>query len=321
MRVEQAPDCDGGVRYFPFDSVRAFGQAKLREAGREAVVRRLHADFFAALALRGAIEGEGERLLGWVSRLQHEEENLRAVVLAGVADEALAPAAVGAMTGLLWLLIGRAPLKASVQLFVPRCWIAAAPTFATQVPLGIFSTTGGKLACLRGRHQAGVRFSSEAVVQARASGNEKLLARALIRRARMGRLAGQADDEIDGYLNEAVSIAAPIGDNIGLLLAQFARLTEDASTPNEQASFYEELVERAETDERPVPLGARIHPCGDRMWCARSLRRSDTLARARRRFSGRYVRRPPVRGRLWSSSSGPVWSSMPAATWTPRASN
>jgi predicted ATPase/DNA-binding NarL/FixJ family response regulator len=66
------------ARYSLLDTIREYGQLRLREAGQERRLRRRHRDWYAGLAARQ--EPLGAQQMGWIDRLDADHENVRAAL-------------------------------------------------------------------------------------------------------------------------------------------------------------------------------------------------------------------------------------------------
>ncbi len=88
------------ARYRMLDTVREYGQQRLREAGHAQALRRRHRDFYARLAARR--DALGPRQLEWIDALDADHENLRAALEHGGGETAEAAAEL-AMACDLWL--------------------------------------------------------------------------------------------------------------------------------------------------------------------------------------------------------------------------
>jgi predicted ATPase/DNA-binding CsgD family transcriptional regulator len=86
------------ARYRMLDTVRDYGQQRLREAGQAVGLR--HQDFYARLA--GRPDALGPRQLAWIDALNADHENLRAALEFGLSQAARAEAGL-AMACDLWL--------------------------------------------------------------------------------------------------------------------------------------------------------------------------------------------------------------------------
>jgi non-specific serine/threonine protein kinase len=91
----------GEARYRLLETVRQYGDEKLRSAGEAAEVRRRHRDWYLRLAERGQSAVHGRDQKAWIARFDIEHDNFRAAL--GWSNEE--PGGAGAtlhMTGLLW---------------------------------------------------------------------------------------------------------------------------------------------------------------------------------------------------------------------------
>jgi predicted ATPase/tetratricopeptide (TPR) repeat protein len=246
IRVEPAFD-----RYVLFGSVQAFAAAELEASRRNAEVVRRHAAHFSTLALHAVTESEGSALLEWAQRMRREEDNLRAVIAEGVADPRLAREAVTAAGGLLWLLIGRAPLAEVTRLcreVDERC----VPHVSDPRACGYFMLGAASASSFVGELTAGLRYSAAGLAHAKAAKDERLIQRLLVRHARIHRLLGDGGEERRA-LREAESLAERTSDHVGRLLVAFARLAaEDFPAPERRSSFYAELIAGAERTGDPT---------------------------------------------------------------------
>jgi predicted ATPase/DNA-binding NarL/FixJ family response regulator len=88
------------ARYRMLDTVREYGQQRLRETGGAQTLARRHRDFYARLAARA--DALGPRQLEWIDALDAGHENLRAALEYGLSETAEAAAGL-AMACDLWL--------------------------------------------------------------------------------------------------------------------------------------------------------------------------------------------------------------------------
>jgi predicted ATPase/DNA-binding CsgD family transcriptional regulator len=70
----------GQVRYRMLETIRAFGRARLREAGEEVSTVRRHRDWFQALALQAEADWISPRQAQWLLRLERDLPDLRAAL-------------------------------------------------------------------------------------------------------------------------------------------------------------------------------------------------------------------------------------------------
>ncbi|HEX7837820.1 MAG TPA: hypothetical protein VF469_10175, partial [Kofleriaceae bacterium] len=97
----------GDGRYRMLETIKAYGLAKLDEAGERERVRRAHADYFAELAETADPHLRRAEQLVWLDRLAAEHDNINAALRAAIAAGD-APSAVRlvAAAGWYWWLAG-----------------------------------------------------------------------------------------------------------------------------------------------------------------------------------------------------------------------
>ena len=78
--IVQVREEDGQVRFRLLETLREYGQRRLRESGAETRQRRRHADWYLALAEHGEREWFGPQELSWLGRMHAEHANLRAAL-------------------------------------------------------------------------------------------------------------------------------------------------------------------------------------------------------------------------------------------------
>jgi non-specific serine/threonine protein kinase len=76
-----------GVRYRLLETIREYGDEKLRESGEHAALQRRHSDWYAGLAARGDAQWVGPNQANFVRRLRHEHGNLRVALEFAVTDD------------------------------------------------------------------------------------------------------------------------------------------------------------------------------------------------------------------------------------------
>jgi predicted ATPase/DNA-binding SARP family transcriptional activator len=76
----EAQPAGGGMRYRMLETVRAYGQERLLQAGEADAVRSRHAEFFCELAERAEPMLRGAEQLRWLDRLAAEHDNLLAAL-------------------------------------------------------------------------------------------------------------------------------------------------------------------------------------------------------------------------------------------------
>jgi DNA-binding CsgD family transcriptional regulator len=92
---------DGGTRYLMLETVREFGLEQLAASGEADAIRRRHAAWCIALAIRAEPALLGPEQRRWTERLEHEHANLRAAHAFYAEHGQAAPAL--RMAGVLWV--------------------------------------------------------------------------------------------------------------------------------------------------------------------------------------------------------------------------
>ncbi|OLE29728.1 MAG: hypothetical protein AUG44_03090, partial [Actinobacteria bacterium 13_1_20CM_3_71_11] len=95
----------GGTRYRMLETIRAYGQERLAEAGERDALRAAHAAYFFDLAAAAEPQLRRADQLIWLDRLSADHDNLHAAVRGAVAagDAAAAVRAVGTLGWYWWL--------------------------------------------------------------------------------------------------------------------------------------------------------------------------------------------------------------------------
>src|SRR5262249_38533276 len=83
-------DTDEGLRFSLLETIREYGQERLRTSGEDDVVRGQHRDYFAALAEQAEPELTGPDQVMWLDRLEAEHNNLCAAIEWSETDAASA---------------------------------------------------------------------------------------------------------------------------------------------------------------------------------------------------------------------------------------
>jgi predicted ATPase/DNA-binding SARP family transcriptional activator len=95
----------GGTRYRMLETIRAYGQERLAEAGEREALRAAHAAYFFGLAAAAEPQLRRADQLVWLNRLSADHDNLHAAVRGAVTagDAAAAVRAVGFLGWYWWL--------------------------------------------------------------------------------------------------------------------------------------------------------------------------------------------------------------------------
>ena len=260
IRIED--DAHGDVRFAMLETIREYALDKLEDLGETRVVRDRHADAFLRFLEDTASGGTGSADHGRrLDRLEDEHDNLRSAFEHLVRDDETAKAselAFGAWR--FWqmrghLIEGRARLDA----------VLAMPGWTEEPSLPRLRAleAAGGLAYWAGDTPSTSAFYGDAVILARALGDESELANALYNRFFARRPATGVDDWIESLaedrslLDEALEIWTRLGDERGVARA-FWGLAEHAA----YAGHYRD----AETSAtRALEIFERLD---DRFWIA-----------------------------------------------------
>jgi predicted ATPase/DNA-binding winged helix-turn-helix (wHTH) protein len=114
-----AEEHDGGTRYRMLEMIRQYARERLAESGEEARLLVAHRDWFLRLAEMAECELRGPEQRAWLSRLETEHNNFRAVLQRGAEDPEACLRLSGAL-GLFWcghghLSEGRRHLQAALE--------------------------------------------------------------------------------------------------------------------------------------------------------------------------------------------------------------
>lgn len=96
-------DDEGEARFGMLETLRDYGQERLREAGEQDRIRRRHRDWYLRLVERAAVEWFGPSQEAWAFRLRAEHANLRTALEYSLSAPGEAGAALR-MAGLPWFL-------------------------------------------------------------------------------------------------------------------------------------------------------------------------------------------------------------------------
>jgi predicted ATPase/class 3 adenylate cyclase len=106
--LKQEEGVGGEPRFVMLETIHEFAREKLQESGDAEVLRRLHAEYFLALAEEAEPAVEGEQQPAWLDRLEEEHDNIRAALSwsLGQGQDAELALRMGAALGEFWYLRG-----------------------------------------------------------------------------------------------------------------------------------------------------------------------------------------------------------------------
>jgi predicted ATPase len=165
-----------GFRYRLLETVRQYGRDRLLEMGEEEALRRRHRDWFLALAERAEPEIRGPAQVEWMERLEREHDNLRAALtgcLEGGRGEGEAGLRLAGALTLFWYR--QNSMTEGWQ------WLKRALDLGARGPVRVKVVYGlSILAFTVGGHSTLASLAAESLSLARASGNPRLMALALL---------------------------------------------------------------------------------------------------------------------------------------------
>jgi predicted ATPase/DNA-binding SARP family transcriptional activator/tetratricopeptide (TPR) repeat protein len=106
LTVRHGPD---GPRYRMLETIKAYGQQRLAEAGEREAIRRAHGAYFLKLADLARLELLHHDQLTWLARLRADHDNLHVAIIAAIAagDAATAVSVAGALGWYWWLFTNK----------------------------------------------------------------------------------------------------------------------------------------------------------------------------------------------------------------------
>ncbi|MFL5962278.1 MAG: ATP-binding protein [Gaiellaceae bacterium] len=236
---------DGAPRFTMLETIREYVLEQLREAGREAELRRLHADYLLELAARAEPELQGADQAAWLQRLALEHENLRAALTweADVGEDAMLLRLASALWR-FWFIRG--------HLTEGRAWLTRAVERREGAePAALAGALFGAstLAAVAGDLEAARSFAADRLAVCRSTGVEADIASALSTLANVTAAAGDTTAAAELYEQAATHArragARPVLASVMSNLGYLSLLEGDASaaleTSREAAALFEEL--------------------------------------------------------------------------------
>ncbi|WP_239785027.1 ATP-binding protein [Saccharopolyspora erythraea] len=127
------------ARYHMLDTIRRYGQEKLRASGKERQVRQRHCDWYQRLAEQAAAEWFGPNQTQWVTRLRSEHTNLRAAIEFCLTERTDIQAGLR-IAGALWCYWMPCGVLAEGRQWIDRLLpLAPEPTTARGTALWVYS--------------------------------------------------------------------------------------------------------------------------------------------------------------------------------------
>jgi len=218
----------GRVRFRLLETLREYGQERLREAGEEGVVRRRHRDYYARMAERLDADWYGPDQLNWFDRLRAEHANLRAALEYCLTQPGEARAGLAMAANLWFYWIGGGQLREG------RYWLdraLAADTEPCRQRAGALAVNGFVIV-FQGDVDAAVAMLEHSRDLARQLGDENTTTRAtlalcvaLFHHGDLPRAAALLHHAAAGF--EALPVPDSMAPIVGLTQAQLAALAVD----------------------------------------------------------------------------------------------
>lgn len=106
--LKQEEGVGGEPRFVMLETIHEHAREKLQESEEGEDIRRLHAEYFLALAEEAEAEVEGPQQPVWLERLEEEHDNIRAALTwsLGQGEDAELALRMGAALGEFWYLRG-----------------------------------------------------------------------------------------------------------------------------------------------------------------------------------------------------------------------
>ena len=185
LRQEEGPD--GEPRFVMLETIHEFAREKLQESGEAEEIRRLHAEYFLALAEAAEPQLTGPEQVAWFERLEAEHDNMRAALSWSLesGDVELGLKLAGAIEH-YWVFRGHLSEAAR--------WLEQALEKNEEVPAAVRAkalNAASSLAIFLGSHERTDAFLQEAAALYLRLGDERGVARA---RSRLGHSAADQGD-------------------------------------------------------------------------------------------------------------------------------
>ena len=209
--LRRTEETQGQPRFAMLETVREYGLERLGESGEEEATRDAHAAVVLALAERAEPELLGRDQGAWLDRLEAEHDNVRAALAWTLdrGDGEFALRLAGAL-GRFWRVRG---YLAEGAAWLERALAAGAEAPAARRAKAL--TAAGLLARVRGDFDHSARLLEESTGLARASGDDHLLADALIELAVVKHEADNID-LAEALWTEALDLHRRVGDPLGV---------------------------------------------------------------------------------------------------------
>jgi predicted ATPase/DNA-binding CsgD family transcriptional regulator len=242
--AQQSHNLSDEPRFSMLETLREFALEQLEISGDAEIMRALHANYFINFAEQAGVGLYSMYRSGWLTRLEIEQNNFRAILAWSLAGNPEPGLRLIAALGVCWRV--RSYLIEGLNW--SRRLLERAEKVAPALRARALSSACCLLACYLGNTADAYRMSSEALDLAYISGDKQTIAKALYARATA--LIGIYPEEAAPVLDEALNLFREFDDHWELartfnLKGELARIKDDYATAEQlyrQAlTFYREL--------------------------------------------------------------------------------
>jgi non-specific serine/threonine protein kinase len=263
--VHQPRGDDRGYRLL--ETIRHYGQERLREAAEETTLRRQHRDYFLELAEEAVPKLTGPEQVAWLDRLETEHANLRAA-LAWSVEQADAECALRLCGALQPFWAGRGYLEEGRK----ACAAALALPTRASVARTKALNTAGQLAGMQGDLATARVYLEEGLVMARAGGDREAVAALRISLGNVAHFSGDLDTAQDCF-EESLQLEQARGNRVGI-----ARAINNLGSIHNQRG---EITQAMSCYEQSLAIAREL---GDQQGIARALHNLGTLSYVQARY-------------------------------------
>jgi len=222
--VSVSEDDACGVRYRLLETIGHYGQEKLRAAGKEAVLRRRHRDYYLGLGERSAAEWFGSTQLAVLARIRREHANLRVTLEYCLSTPGESEASLQLAAGLHFYWHGCGSVPEGRHWLDRLLALDIVPSRARATALW----TNAQLAVVQGDFLAATAMVQECRDWALLHGDQTMLAYALFIQGSVARFSGDLPRSLV-LLGEAVSRFEALGELNAIVIIAYATLSGAAA--------------------------------------------------------------------------------------------
>ena len=252
--LRQEEGVGGEPRFVMLETIHEFAREELRESGEAEEIRRLHTEYFVALAEEAGAELKGLDQLGWLERLEEEHDNMRAG-LSWALERGEADLTLRLAGALWWFWYVRGHLREG------QGWLEAAvargQTSAASDLLAKGLTGSGRLALEAGELEQAQVLLEESVDRLREAGGETELAEALDNLGIAVAYGGELE-KAKALFEESLALYRRAGNGwgIGEVLNNLANVAVLQGEDDKSLALYEESLaaRRKAGDKRGIAM-------------------------------------------------------------------